>query len=328
MDQEEDLTLRRLVEGPKQNPGASCPAPEEWASLVAGLLTRDRRETLLDHAAACDACGPVLREVAGDLDNEITGEEAEVVASLRTATLGGQRDLARRIAKESRHPPSSWVKWMGRAAAVIVCAAGSWIAFDYWRTSEPEQLIAQAYTERRPFEYRMRDAAHGPVRAERGVGSRLDRPETLLAAEAKIASELKSQPDSTRWLRLRALTEMLDRNSEEAIATLRRALDSREDDPRLLADLGMAYALRAESPDRTADYSSAIEYLSRALRADPRDAATLFNRAVVYERMLMYTEAAEDWRRYIEVDPQGGWAEEARHRLREIEQKKKLDARP
>jgi tetratricopeptide (TPR) repeat protein len=96
----------------------------------------------------------------------------------------------------------------------------------------------------------------------------------------------------------------------------------------LLADLGMAYALRAEGENRSSDYAQAIEYLGRAVKTDPNDTTVLFNRALVYEHMFLYELAEEDWRRLLTLEPQGGWAAEARQRLQDLEQKKKTGRQP
>ncbi|MBI3681957.1 MAG: CHAT domain-containing protein [Acidobacteria bacterium] len=184
-------------------------------------------------------------------------------------------------------------------------------------------MIAQAYTERRPFDLRIAGAAYGPVRLEkRGLESSFHRPSSLLEAEAAIARKLESNPNNAEWLALRARAEMLAWNGEAAIGTLNHALEQKADDPNLLADFGMAYALRAEAENRPIDYGTAIEYLSRALKARPVFAEAVFNRALVYEIMFLYEEATREWQRYLDLDTGGGWADEARHRLKGLEQKK------
>ena len=155
------------------------------------------------------------------------------------------------------------------------------------------------------------------------MGSSIQKPAALLEAEARIVRELDRDPDSVKWLELRARAEMLAWDAERAIATLQRGLERKPDDPELLADLGMAYALRAEAQDRAVDYGSAIEYLGRSLKAQPDSPEALFNRAVVYERMFLYDDALRDWRRYLDLDTAGGWRAEAQRRLADIAQKKK-----
>src|SRR5262249_49880193 len=87
------------------------------------------------------------------------------------------------------------------------------------------------------------------------------------------------------------------------------------------ADLGCAYALRAQGERREIDYGAAIDMLWRFLRVRPDSPVALFNRAVVYERMFLYDDAVKDWEHYLKLDPTGGWAEEARGRKQAIERK-------
>jgi tetratricopeptide (TPR) repeat protein len=85
----------------------------------------------------------------------------------------------------------------------------------------------------------------------------------------------------------------------------------------------MAYALRAEAPNREVDYSSAVEFLGRSLQAKPNSPEAVFNRALVYERIPMYEDAEREWRRYLDMDKGGAWREEAQRHLADIKQKKK-----
>src|SRR5262249_34687010 len=108
---------------------------------------------------------------------------------------------------------------------------------------------------------------------------------------------------------------------DNAVTTMRRAADAQPADISLLADLGCAYALRADGERRAIDYGAALDTLWRFLVARPDSPLALFNRAVVYERLFLFDDAVKDWERYLKLDPAGGWAEEARGRKQAIEQK-------
>jgi tetratricopeptide (TPR) repeat protein len=248
---------------------------------------------------------------------------------LKSATAEWQRETARKMAQAAgrgRVIPISSRSWLTRAAAVIVAAGAGWMAWDHWAATDAAPLIAEAYAQQRPFEFRIPDAGHSRVRLERGGGnSSFQRPPALLEAEAKIARELAKQPDSVKWLSLRARAEMLGWDPATAIATLQRALDRKPDDPDLTADLGMAYALRAEADRRDLDYAYAIDALSRSLKVRPNSPATVFNRAIVYERMHLNEEAAQEWRHYLALDPSGAWHDEAQRRFGELDAKKNSD---
>ena len=317
----EQSRLGRLSRHRRMEAGAGCAPPSEWADLAAGLTPPDQREFLLRHAEGCDRCGAMLRNVVEDFSTPLSQPEDEHIDALRTSSAMWQRELARRMAAGSRKPLAA--SWLARAAAVLLCAGGAWTGYSMWAARVPARLLARSYAEQRPFDFRLPGAAQAPLAAQqRGTGSAFQRPQPLMEAEARIAGELAKDPDSRKWLGLRARAEMLGRDPESAIATLNRALETRPDDPELLADLGMAYALRAESGNRAIDYARANENLSRALKLQPQMREATFNRALVYERLYLYDEAIREWQRYLTLDSSGAWADEARRRLAEIESKK------
>src|SRR5262245_34956326 len=151
--------------------------------------------------------------------------------------------------------------------AVLLAVAGAagtawWIYVSSVRT-HPARLLAEAYTQKRPFDLRIAGAAHSPVRlARRGIESSSEQPTPLLDAEARIAKGLASSPESADWLVFQGRAEMLSRTTDAAISSLARALNVRPDNPAIMADLGAAYALRAQADNRVVDYSAAIEYLT------------------------------------------------------------------
>jgi cytochrome c-type biogenesis protein CcmH/NrfG len=197
------------------------------------------------------------------------------------------------------------------------------LGWNYWIAGEPARLIAKAYTQQRPVDLRLPEAAYGPVRRERGAASLLRQPAALQEAEFKIRRELEKRPDDVRSLDMIAQAEMLELEPEAAIGTLQHALERKPDDSGLLAALGVAYALRAEAPNRDVDYGFAIESLRRSLNLKPDSPTAVFNLAIVYERMYLYPDAIEQWRHYLDLDKSGDWNKEAQRHLAELEQKKK-----
>ena len=329
MHQEENRRLQGLAGGKRKAPGDGCPSLTEWARLAAGLLEGPRREELLAHASTCDGCGAALRAVVEDFTGDMTEAESQTLESLPSSQPEWQRGVARKMAAVSGRGAGYYARtWLTRAATVIVAVGAGWLAWVQWMVKDPAQLMAEAYTRQRPFEFRIPGAAYAPVRVEKGGRSTAQRPPALLEAEARIIRELDKDPDNVKWLGLRARAEMLAWDPETAIATLLRALERKPDDPDLLADVGMAYALRAEAQNRAVDYSSAIDYLGRSLKAKPNSLEALFNRAFVYERMYLYDDALREWRRYLDLDKAGAWREEAQRHLADIEQKKKSGRQP
>jgi tetratricopeptide (TPR) repeat protein len=269
----------------------------------------------------------MLHALAEDFSQEISGGESAALEKLESARPAWQRQMARTMSEDSgggRVVRMPFRGWLAKAAAVIVVTVGGWWAWQQWGANDPARLLAKAYTQQRPFEFRIAGAANAPVRMERGAaGSSFHKPASLLDSEARIAHELEKDPDSVKWLELRARADMLGWDLEPAIATLQRALERKPDDPDLLADLGVAYALRAAAQNRDVNYGYALEYLERSLKAKPNVPEAIFNRAIVYEQMFLYDDAIREWRRYLEVDPKSTWREEAQRHLVELDQKKK-----
>src|SRR5262249_2633675 len=122
------------------------------------------------------------------------------------------------------------------------------------------------------------------------------------------------------WLDRKGRAELLDGDYKSAIVTLRRAKDLNVA-PTILTDLATAYFERGEAEDNPADYQTALDLLDAVLRQNPDDRVALFNRAIIYERMFLFREAAKDWEKYLSFSSGDDWKEEARQHLAEIQKK-------
>jgi len=252
----------------------------------------------------------------------LTDAESQALDPLKSAQPEWQRDMARRMYEGTRKQPIYIRSWLLRAAAVLLAIGAGSLAWNQWRSGEPARLMASAYNEQRPFEYRIPGAEYAPVRQERGGKSSFQRPQALNDAISRIGGELKKNPEDAKWMELSARAEMLERDPEAAIATLQHALEQKPDDPDLLAELGAAYAQRADNQNRDVDYRSAIDYLNRSLQKRPDNTEAVFNLAVVYERMNSVENAIAEWQHYLKLDARGPWREDAQRRLSALEQKK------
>ena len=328
--------ISRLAATAEAPPGQDCIGDDEWLSVAAGLLPETKTRELLKHAAQCRHCGPLLRNAGETLSDETTPSEEQVLDKLRSARPDWQSDMPEVLRGRIQHrqldrPISSW--WKGpfsrRRAAFAVLAFGivvmvGWSASRMLRPPSAEQLLARAYTERRTIQVRIAGAKFAPMRVERSAGgSNLDKSPSLLKAEAVIGENLRKNANDPSWLDARARADLLDGNYESAIKSLQQALETQPDSPQLLTDLASAYFERAESANRPIDYGHAIEALGQALAKAPDDPVALFNRALISERMFLYTQAVDDWQHYLRVDSQGEWADDARKRLADLQEKLK-----
>ena len=331
--QSEILRMRAPTPSP---PTPECIGDAEWLEVAAGLLPDAKTRDLMKHAAQCGHCGPLLKNAAEALVDEPTPSEEAWLASLRSARPEWRKNMAETLrssagAKDSSREKKkdggwwqtlfSWPRPAFALVGIAVVVAG-WLALRMSGTPSAEQLLAQAYTEHRTLEVRIPGAKFAPMRVERGTsGSSLDKPPSLLKAEALIGDSLRKHPNDPLWLQARARADLLNGNYDSAIKSLQRALETQPESPGLLTDLGSAYFVRAESADRPIAYGNAIESLGKALAKSPDEPVALFNRALACERMFLYTQALDDWEHYLRIDPQGEWAEEARRHLQSVKDK-------
>jgi CHAT domain-containing protein len=315
--------------------GPDCPSERDWMLLAAGLLPEAETVSRAEHAIVCDYCGPLLREATEDFVDTRSPEDEALIAELQASQPRGRQEMAARLSKLSGGKPErqrgfrwrpSFAHWPSFAIPAVAVAL---VAFFAWRLITPpdktaERLIAQAYTKERTIDLRLPDAAYAPMRTERGTeSSRVNRPAALLDAEALVAHNLASHPSDPKWLAAKGRIDLLEWNSESAIRSFKQALEAQPDSAQLKSGLASAYFERAEATNQPVDYGTAAEWYGRALAQNPNDPVAVFNRAITYERLFLYDQALQDWHHYLEVDPQGEWANEARVRLEALKQKMK-----
>src|SRR5262249_5762632 len=120
---------------------------------------------------------------------------------------------------------SWWPKlaWAGAGFAVLAVAA--WFAWQKTREPDVKQFVAQAYTEKRPFDLRFPGAKFAPVRKERG-GDQIE-PTSLKEAVYLISKNLDENPHDPYWLEANGSALLLVGDPQnKAIDSYKQALDS------------------------------------------------------------------------------------------------------
>ena len=319
--QMERLGGLRTVAGARTSEG--CPPADRLMALAAGLGEGSEMDRLVEHAATCDACGTLLRIAVEDLHSEEIPPAAEpamaepfrrrLVAELRqgvdeTASVTTLRTMNRRLV---------WAAG-AIAATILIFASASAIlgVFNY----SPEKLVVLAFEANRTWPLRFPGASHSALVS-------LNRSSTsgntaLAEADAAVSKGLDANPKDLRWLRLGSQMNFLRRRYDAAIAGLGSLASGGATSAELAVDLGIYHLARGIADSQPADVEKSVEYFSGALRLEPRNPVALFNRATAFERLFLWDAAAQDWKAYLETDASGGWAEEARERLRQVGQKK------
>jgi CHAT domain-containing protein len=239
--------------------------------------------------------------------------------------VGGQDHSAVRCPRSARSPAivdiSRQQRWFLLAMMSLAALAASSLLLLSNVYSSPARLLGKAYSEHRTLELRIGRTPHSPMRVQRGQeNSRMDRPQSLLEAEAAIARGLRKSPEDSSLLTARGQANLLEWSYEAAITDMQEALDTQPKSPLVQSGLATAYFERAEAEDRFEDYGNAFELQSRALQQSPDDPVILFNRAITAARLYLYKQCIEDWHRYLALDPSGDWSEEARQHLVEVQE--------
>ncbi len=302
-----------------------CPEPGEWARLLAaeGIPgSAAEEDALLAHAAVCHACAERLRIFA----SEPSAEESAQLAGLACASPAGQRNLAGELARTphrpERNPGMRIYLWTGAGLAASLLIAA--VLLSWWRmASNPERLLAEAYTQQRIFDLRMPNAGYAevtPLAHLRGGTTGRESPR-LLEAKARIARNLENAPDNSRWLQLEARADVLEENFDPAIAILDRLVAAGPVTSSLLLDDASAYFQRGEATGSESDRNTALDDLRRADELNPGDPVVLFNEALAMEDRGQLMNAVETWNRYLRFERDPRWLAEGRGRLAALEQK-------
>jgi len=97
-------------------------------------------------------------------------------------------------------------------------------------------------------------------------------------------------------------------DDEAAEALYRRALGIDAAQPEAQYNLGYVMLERGQARE-------SIDYFRGALKSDPRFADAYFNLAMAHEQVDEPAKARPCWRKYLEIEPTGTWAEIARKHL-------------
>lgn len=206
--------------------------------------------------------------------------------------------------------------------------------------SPVEQAVAilkKAYSQERPIESRLSGFDHSPWVQRRG-DERQSVDSTLRDEAALILlGEVNNRPTPQSRQALGNLN-LLGGKTDEAIKQLEAALKNDSDNARIHNDLGVALMElgKAQSVKIGADkneaervrgeslilFGRANEHFSLALKADSTLNEALFNQALCLQQLGLIDQAKARWNQYLQIEPNGEWANEARRKLAGLEEQK------
>jgi CHAT domain-containing protein/tetratricopeptide (TPR) repeat protein len=236
--------------------------------------------------------------------------------------------MAERQGKSIRRQRSQWL--LLTASAILLFGIG----FIVWRTFlyqsdviKGTAALAEAYSNQRPLEARISGLPYAPVSRVRGDQELINKI-SLERAERILLDALFEHPNSASHYALGKFY-LTQQQYDEAISQFEEALKTDPKNAQIHSDYGAALLEKGkiipplgESGNCIVEFAKSLEHLNTALSLDKSFSEALFNRAILYQEMMLPYQAEESWQKYLETDSISQWADEAREELEQLQQQK------
>lgn len=225
-------------------------------------------------------------------------------------------------------------------AAVLLIIVG--LGFAVWRgffyqSDVDKGLLAlnAAYRQQRPLETRITQFEYARFVTTRGPGSNNFNEADLQRAEFTLLGALKNKPTPAVHHAL-GKVYLAKREFVRAIEQFEAALKDDPGNAQVYADLGAALLEKGKAEIEKAqsdkggetsgkgleDITRSLESLKKSLELNPNLLEAHFNRALAYEANGLSGPAEADWKEYLKKDSSSPWADEARQKLKLIEERR------
>ena len=279
----------------KDTLGGECLTDDLISGYLEGTLTPVVKAACEVHLVGCDRCRVNLATLMRLLRTEVGRDES---AETELAVAEWDRRI---VAKPRRGwATGTWKRVysvFGIAAIVVLAVFVSRLPF---RQPTAEDLVQEYLHKNRPFNAQMSSQPYLELAATRNPGVR--------PSYEGLAEEMVNRSaDAYRMGRL----HLANRNFDSAVPLLEKASQASGAASEVHNDLGVAYLQRAQG----GDFERARREFELALRADDTFKPAVFNLALLYEISGLTEQAEHQWKRYLELDSDTGWAEEVRNKL-------------
>jgi CHAT domain-containing protein/lipoprotein NlpI len=222
----------------------------------------------------------------------------------------------------------SLVPYLAIAASLIVAASIGYTLYRgfQFQTDLDHGLVAlnTAYRQERPVEARLSNLDYAPFIVQRGGTPRVDYVQRDLAGTLLM----KAATDTPNAASHRALGQyyLAEREIDKAIDQFNTALAIDPYDAKTHINLGAALLEKGKQETgkplsrAVENFSRSLEHLNEGLKLDNTLLEGYFNRALVYQYMMLPHEAEAAWRDYLQRDPNSQWSEEAKRNLKRLEE--------
>jgi hypothetical protein len=219
--------------------------------------------------------------------------------------------------------------YVGIAAVIILAIALGLVAWSLFFFSPPQQqamlALSKAYSAGRLFESRISGLDYVPMAQARGDSKQNLDTMNLTQAELIALKEAADHPGGASF-HTAGRVYLAQQRFDEAMQWLRKAAEAAPKDAQIQSDLAAALLENARqnpNPEKRAEeLTECYDRLSKALEINHSLPEAHFNRALWYEYMHLPEQAEAEWQSYLQKDSRSGWADEARRRLKLLEEKR------
>ncbi|HEU4415274.1 MAG TPA: CHAT domain-containing tetratricopeptide repeat protein [Candidatus Angelobacter sp.] len=309
-------------------PYRNCPGDEVLQELAAGISSPELAAQIMPHVARCETCGPAFRRYLQEFSDETSPENARIRAQLQSSKPKWQKKLVRDAIGRPRKAP--WMKlvpalvMLGLVVAAIFAAPG---LMGEYKIHQAQKQTAEAFAARRTTKMRLTSAAFSdykpfPTVLGNDGGRELDEIPAELASASSTASEkLQAKNADPRWLQVQGralLWEATPASLEKAEKDFETAKASGLNSPSLDIDLAATFFERdskAEHPNLQRSLNLLSEVLSRPALNNEDRASALYDLAIAYEKTQAWDLAVATWEKFLQAEPSGAWASDARQHM-------------
>lgn len=221
-------------------------------------------------------------------------------------------------------------------AAGLILALG--LGFGIWRVyftkSDVDQgllALQTAFNKERTIEARLSDFTYAPVANQRGGPTKVDYVQRDLAASHLLNAVSKDpSPEAHRALGLYYLT---GNEFDKAIDQFQAALVLNPNIAKTHNDFGVALMekgrLASQGPEKGKEielFGKSLEQFNKAVVLDGTLLEAKFNRALLFQHMMLPQQAISAWKEYLQKDANSRWADEARRNLKLLEDNAKQNS--
>lgn len=200
-----------------------------------------------------------------------------------------------------------------RFSAWVIAVAAGVAVFVLMARNTPEGRLRAAWStlRRRPIEGRLASLGYVPRRVLRGNESEDVATQRLLSVVQRTAADCNEVSVAVDC----AIASLIAGAPQRAITRFAALAESRPDDAVARSDLACAYLERGVRASDGSDFARALAAADEALDRQPGFAPALFNRARALDLLALADPANAAYARFVAIEPQGGWSDEARQRM-------------